>query len=148
MEAESHNWSHFLNQNWRFGNLECQSVHQDMMFFASSSLHNLGGQKWPCPCYHARHLHQSHWSKLLCGIYGQIVCSSVRLPCLLLIRCILSKFFLKVFVLFSMIFSISWRKFHNWVHIDLKVEIQNLLILLFLIILLQTSVFMHLAGLD
>ena len=27
---------------------------------ASNSLHNLGGQKWSCPCYHARHLQQIH----------------------------------------------------------------------------------------
>ena len=33
-------------------------------------------------------------------------------------------------MLFSMIFSISWSEFHNWAHIDLKVEIQNWLILL------------------
>ena len=40
------------------------------MFLASNSLHNLRGQKWSCPCYHARHLQQIQWSKLLCGMYG------------------------------------------------------------------------------
>ena len=37
---------------------------------ASNSLLNLRGQKLSCPCYHARHLQQIHWSKLLCGMYG------------------------------------------------------------------------------
>ena len=47
-----------------------------MIFLASNSLHNLG-QKWSCPCYHARHLQQIHWSKLLCGMYGFMAKSSV-----------------------------------------------------------------------
>ena len=41
-----------------------------MMFLASNSLHNLGGQKWSCPCYHARHLQQIHRNKIFCRIYG------------------------------------------------------------------------------
>ena len=32
-----------------------------MVFLASNSLHNLRGQKWSCPYYHARHLLQIHW---------------------------------------------------------------------------------------
>ena len=96
MEAESHNWSHFLNlwyaelalRDEPNVELKCQSVHRDMMFLASNSLHNLRGQKWSCPCYHARHLQQIHWSKLLCGMYGLTAKSSVpRLNiCQLLMR--------------------------------------------------------------
>ena len=56
--------------------LKCQSVRY-MMFLASISLHNLRGQKWSCPCYHARHLRQIHWSKLLSGMYGLTAKSSV-----------------------------------------------------------------------
>ena len=41
-----------------------------LVFWDSNSLHNLGGQKQLCLCYHARHLQKIHWSKLLCGIYG------------------------------------------------------------------------------
>ena len=41
-----------------------------MMFLASNSRHNLRDQKWSCPCYHARHLQQIHWSELLCRMYG------------------------------------------------------------------------------
>ena len=85
MEAESHNRCNFLNlwktelALWDEPNvdLKCQSVHRDMMFLASNSLHNLRGQKWSCPCYHARHLQQIHWSKLLCGMYGFTAKSSV-----------------------------------------------------------------------
>ena len=59
-----------------------------MMFLASNRLHNLRGQKWSCPCYHAKHLQQIHWSKLLCGMYGLTAKSSVpRLNiCQLLMR--------------------------------------------------------------
>ena len=60
--------------------LMCQSVLRDMMFLTSNSLHNLRGQKWSCPCYHARHLQQIHWSKLLCGMYGFTAKSSVPRP--------------------------------------------------------------------
>ena len=42
----------------------------DMMFLASNNLHNLRGQKWSWPCYHARHLQQIHWNKFLCRMYG------------------------------------------------------------------------------
>ena len=41
------------------------------------SLHNLGGQKWSFPCYHARHFQQIHWNKLLCGMYGFTAKSSL-----------------------------------------------------------------------
>ena len=30
--------------------------------FGSSSLHNLGGKKLSCPCYHTRHFQQIHWN--------------------------------------------------------------------------------------
>ena len=40
------------------------------MFLASNSLHNLGGQKWSCPCYQTRHLQQIHWNKIFCRMYG------------------------------------------------------------------------------
>ena len=65
MEAESHNWSHFFGkQNWHCEmNRRCKSVGRDMMFLASNSLHNPRGQKWSCPCYHARHLQQIHRNK-------------------------------------------------------------------------------------
>ena len=42
-----------------------------MMFLASNSLQNLGGQKLSCTCYHARHLQQIHWNKLLFWMYGR-----------------------------------------------------------------------------
>ena len=48
-----------------------------LMFLASNSLLNLRGQNYLCLCYHARHLQQIHWSKLLCGIYGFMAKSSV-----------------------------------------------------------------------
>ena len=51
-------------------------MRRDMMFLASYSLHNHRGQKWSCPCYHARHLQQIHWSKPLCGMYGLTAKSS------------------------------------------------------------------------
>ena len=54
-------------------------MRQDMMVLASNSLQNLRGQKWPCPCYHARHLQQFHWSKLLCGMYSFTAKSSIAL---------------------------------------------------------------------
>ena len=61
----SHNWfswETFGKQNWHWGinwtlREKCQSVCRDMMFLASNSLHNLGGQKWSC---HARNLRQIH----------------------------------------------------------------------------------------
>ena len=84
MEAESHSWSHFLKQKWYCGmnrmlSKKCQSVHWDMMFLASNSLHNLRGQKWSCPYHHPRHLQQTYWSKLLCGMYGLTAKSDVPL---------------------------------------------------------------------
>ena len=47
--------------------LKRQSVHQDIMFWASNSLNNLKDQKWSCPCYHARHLKQIHWINFCVG---------------------------------------------------------------------------------
>ena len=41
-----------------------------LVFLASNSLHNLGGQKQLCLCYHERHLQQIHWIKHLCGMYS------------------------------------------------------------------------------
>ena len=79
MEAKSHNWSYCLVNLWQAElalwdelkvELKCQSVRWYMMFMASNSLHNMGGQKLSCPCYHARHLQQIHWTKLFCGMYG------------------------------------------------------------------------------
>ena len=69
----------FGKENWRCGmnQMLSSSVRRDMMFLASNSLNNLRGQKWSCPCYHARHLQQIHWSKLLCGMYGLMAKSSV-----------------------------------------------------------------------
>ena len=60
--------------------LKCQSVHQDMMFLASNSLHNLRGQKWSCPCYHARHLQQIHRNKNFCRMYGLGVMLDMTTP--------------------------------------------------------------------
>ena len=65
----------FGKPNWGCGmnrmlGLKCQSVHWDMMFLTSDSLHNLKGQKWSYPCYHPRHLQQIHCNELLCQMYG------------------------------------------------------------------------------
>ena len=60
--------------------LKCQSAHQDMSSLASNSLHNLGCQKWSCPCYHGRHLQQIHWNKLLC-VGCMVWCDELFLNC-------------------------------------------------------------------
>ena len=55
---------------------------------ASNSLHNLGGQKLPCPCYNTKNFEQIHWYLIFYRMYGLAVMLSIqhRLPCLLLIR--------------------------------------------------------------
>ena len=40
------------------------------VFLVSNSLHEVGGQKWPCPCYRARHLQQSPWKHFFYRMYG------------------------------------------------------------------------------
>ena len=50
MEAESHNWCESLvSRTGTVGWTDCsQNMCRDMVFSASNSLHNLGGQKWSC----------------------------------------------------------------------------------------------------
>ena len=38
--------------------LKCQSVHQNIVFLPSNSLHNLGGLIGSCQCYHPQNFKQ------------------------------------------------------------------------------------------
>jgi hypothetical protein len=52
-------------------------VRQDIVFLASNSLYNLGGQKRSCPCYNPKNFEQIHWRKLFCRMYGLAVILSI-----------------------------------------------------------------------
>ena len=52
-------WTTFIQNFFR-------KIHSFMLlgqFLTSNSLHNLGGQKNICLCYHARHFQPIHWKK-------------------------------------------------------------------------------------
>ena len=57
-----------------------------MIFLASNSLHNLGGKKRSCPCYHARHLKQIHWNQIFSRMDHLSMIASVTIV-KLIIRC-------------------------------------------------------------
>ena len=70
MEAESHNWSlisflgeSLVSRTGAAGWTECWVKVPKCASRYDNSLCNLRGQKWTCPCYHARHLQQIHWQK-------------------------------------------------------------------------------------